>query len=77
LVIDGVAGTVIVAVPDLVASAIEVAVTVTVFAELVGAGVVKVVDVVVEPDRVPALVVHLTPVLPLSFTTIAVNGAVF
>jgi len=41
-------------------------------AELVAAGVVKVVEVVVEPDRVPALVVQFTPAEFLSFATTAV-----
>jgi hypothetical protein len=72
LVIAGAAGTVIVTVPGFVESEIEVAVTVIVCAELVAAGTFKVVEVVVEPDRVPALVVQFTPAAFVSLATVAV-----
>lgn len=73
----GVAGTVMVAVPVFEVSAMEVAVTVTVCAELVGAGAINVVELVVEPERVPALLVHVTPAVFLSLDMVAVKVVVF
>lgn len=73
LVTAGAAGTVITAVPDFVVSAIEVAVTVTVCEELVAAGSVIVAAVVEVPDRVPALVLQLTPAEFRSSATVAVK----
>jgi hypothetical protein len=56
------AGTVIVTVPDLVVSATEVAVMVTVCADEVAAGAVKVAEVVVVFDSAPPpLTVQVTP----------------
>ena len=67
----------IVAVPDFVVSAIEVAVIVIVCAEAVVAGAVKVAEVVVVFDSVPPpLTVHVTPALFLSLVTVAVSVAV-
>jgi hypothetical protein len=77
LVIAGAAGTVIVAVPGVADGlATDVAVTVTVCAELVAAGSVIVAEVVVVFDRVPALVLQLTPAAFLSFVTVAVRVVV-
>lgn len=70
-VIAGAAGTVIVAVPFFEVSAIEVAVTVIVCAELVAAGAVRVTPLVLELERVPALVAHVTPAAFLSLVTVA------
>jgi hypothetical protein len=73
-VIAGAAGTVIVAVPDLLVSATEVAVTVTVSAELEAAGAVKVAPVVDWFDSVPPpLTAQVTPPGDLSFATVAVS----
>jgi hypothetical protein len=66
-VIAGFAGTVIVAVPSLVVSDTEVAVTVTVSAVLEGAGAVYVAEVVVVFDSAPPpLTVQVTPAAFLS-----------
>jgi len=65
---------VIVAVPVLVVSAIEVAVTVTVNAELEAGGAMYVAELLVDPDRAPPpLTVQVTPALFLSFATVAVR----
>jgi hypothetical protein len=76
LVIAGAAGTVIVAVLLFVVSATEVAVTVTVCEELVAAGSVIVAEVVVSLDRVPALVLQVTPFESWSSMTVAVRVVV-
>jgi hypothetical protein len=69
----GAAGTVIVTAPDLEVSATEVAVTVTVSAELEAAGAVYVAPVVVSFDSAPPpLTLHVTPPGVLSFVTVAV-----
>jgi hypothetical protein len=73
----GDAATVIVAVPDLVASAAEVAVTVTDSELAVAAGAVKVADVVVVFNMVPPpLTLQVTPAAFLSLDTVAVNVTV-
>jgi hypothetical protein len=70
----GAAGTVIVALPDFWLFAIDVAVTVTVIAELVAAGAVKVAEVFVSLDSAPPpLTAHVTPSLFLSFCKVAVK----
>ena len=70
----GFAATVIVTDKVFVASAKEVAVMVTVCAEAVAAGAVKVAEVVVVFDRVPPpLTDQLTPAAFLSFVTAAVR----
>jgi hypothetical protein len=76
LVIAGAAGTVIVAVPVSAVSATEVAVTVTDWEELVAAGSVIVAEVVVVLDRVPALVLQVTPAEFWSLVTVAVKVVV-
>ena len=73
VVMEGVAGTEIVTVPVLLVLATEVAVIVTVCAEPVAAGAVKVAEVVVLFDRVPAVVLQLTPWLFTSLATVAVR----
>jgi hypothetical protein len=75
-VIEGAAGTVSVVVPVLVVSPFEVAVTVIVFAELEAAGAVKVAEVVVSLESVPALTLQVTPALFLSLVTVAVSVVV-
>jgi hypothetical protein len=68
----GAAGTAIVTVPVLVVSATEVAVTVTVSAELEAAGAVYVAALAVWFDSVPPpLTLHVTPPGVLSFVTVA------
>jgi hypothetical protein len=77
VVIEGAAGTVSVAVPDLLESAIEVAVTVIVCDDEVAAGAVYVTEEVVSFDSdPPPLTVHLTPPLFLSWVTVAVRVTV-
>lgn len=76
VVIDGAAGIVMVVVPVLVVSAIDVAVMVTVCDELVAAGAVKVAELVVVLESVPLLVLQVTPALFLSWATVAVSVAV-
>src|SRR5450631_1292905 len=78
VVTAGFAGTVIVAVPVLVASDTEVAVTVTVTAVLEAAGAVKVAPLVVVFERVPPpLTLHETPAAFLSFVTVALSVIAF
>lgn len=72
----GAAGTVMVAVLDLLVSATEVAVIVTVCEELVAAGAVNVAEVVVSLDKVPALALQVTPAEFLSWLTVAVRVVV-
>jgi hypothetical protein len=62
-------------VPVCVALATEVAVTVTVCAELVAAGRVIVAELVVVFDRVPAFVLQVTPAAFLSLVTDAVKAS--
>jgi hypothetical protein len=76
LVIAGAGGTVIVAVPVLVVSATEVAVIVIVCKELVASGAVNVAEVVVVFDRLPALVLQVTPAEFRSLVTAAVRVVV-
>lgn len=71
VVIDGAAGTVMLAVPFFVPSAIDVAVTLTVKAELEAAGAVYVALLVVPEMVPPPLTDQLTPALFLSFVTTA------
>jgi hypothetical protein len=71
-----IAGTVIVALPDLELSAAEIAVTAIDWAELVAAGGVNVTgapDALVLADSVPAVAVQATPLLLASFVTVAVS----
>jgi hypothetical protein len=77
VVIDGAAGTVICAVPLFVPSAADVAVTVTVKAELEAAGAVYVALLAVPEIVPPPLTDQLTPALFLSFVTTADSVAVF
>jgi hypothetical protein len=77
VVIEGAGGTVNVTVAVSEVLATEVAVTVTVVAELAAAGAVYVAEVVVVFERVPPpLTDHVTPAAFLSFVTVAVNVAV-
>jgi hypothetical protein len=78
VVTASVAGTVIVAVPFLVVSVTEVAVTVAVSVVLEAAGGVYVAEVVVWPDSAPPpLTFHVTPAAFLSLVTVAVSVTVF
>lgn len=77
VVTAGAAGMVMVAVPDLLESATEVAVMVADCEELVAAGAVYVAELVVVFDKVPSpLKVHLTPPEFLSWVTAAVSVVV-
>jgi hypothetical protein len=77
VVIEGAAGTVSVEVPVLVVSATEVAVMVIVCAEVVAVGAVKVAEVVVSLESVPALTLQVTPALFLSLATVAMSVIAF
>lgn len=76
MVILGAAGIVNVRVADLLVSATDVAVTVTVCAELVAEGAVKVAPVALWFDSVPPVTLQVTPSLFLSFVTEAVMVSV-
>ena len=77
-VIAGLAGIVSVKLPVLVLSATEVAEMITVCADVVAAGAIKVTEVVVIFDRVPPpLTLHVTPLVPLSLVTVAVSVIAF